>query len=304
MSTPMDIQARIERSKSTERIDFCRIGCLELDEHMVRMVSSSRLLVEPVWLLVDDFEGRMYADYIAEHPEYDGVYLRSEVALRLELAAAALDERYRVVVRAGHRPLAIQQRLMTDCLADYQVAYPAVSAEEAAVHVRTFVSDPSTSLPPHCCGAAVDVELFDMKSNQLVDFGGLMNEDREVSFLHYEGIDEAQRENRLRLLRAMVGQGFASTAFEWWHFSFGDQVWAWFYEEEDSLYGLVDVPATVPASGLVVEEKLGAGRVAFDERVAAGTDWVGTVEDASLIEIDNDGELVEHRADGSESVVR
>lgn len=35
--------------------------------------------------------------------------------------------------------------------------------------------------------------------------------------------------------------GLASCMTEWWHFSYGDQLWAWFYNEEHSLYSPVDI---------------------------------------------------------------
>jgi D-alanyl-D-alanine dipeptidase len=237
----MNTDERVERSKSKERINFAKIGCKNQSAPLVMVESSDKIMVEPVWTLNDDFEGGMYADYIAEHPEYDGIYVRPELLKRLEKAADSLDGQYKLVIRAGHRPLDVQRRLLKDCMRDYKRDHPEVSDEEALEHARTFVSDPDNSLPPHCCGAAVDVELFDTSTDKLVDFGSSMNVDDDISFLHYEDISPQQKENRMLLLRAMLAQGLASTAFEWWHFSYGDQVWAWFYGEQDSLYGPVDL---------------------------------------------------------------
>jgi D-alanyl-D-alanine dipeptidase len=237
----MNTDERVERSKSKERINFSKIGCQNQSDPLVKVMPSDKIMVEPVWTLKDDFEGRMYADYIAEHPEYDGIYVRSELLKRLSKAAESLDEQYKLVIRAGHRPLGVQRRLLKDCMSDYKRDHPEVSDQEALEHARTFVSDPDTSLPPHCCGAAVDAELFDTNTGKLVDFGSPMNVDDDISFLHYEGISPEQKDNRMLLLRTMLAQGLASAAFEWWHFSYGDQVWAWFYGEQDSLYGPVDL---------------------------------------------------------------
>jgi len=237
----MNIAERIERSKSTERIDFAAIGCLEQSDPLVKVEPSGKIMVGPVWTLPGDFEGGMYADYRAEHPEYDGIYVRPELLKRLEQAANALDGQYKLVVRAGHRPISVQRRLLNDCMQDYKDDHPGVSDQEALSHARTYVSDPDNSLPPHCCGAAVDVELFDVSKNALVDFGSAMNVDDDISFLHYDQITPEQKANRMLLLATMLDVGLASTAFEWWHFSYGDQVWAWFYGEEDSLYGLIEI---------------------------------------------------------------
>lgn len=236
-----DVKQRIERSKSKERIDFSKIGCIDQQDPLVKIEASDKIIVEPVWTLEGDFEGGMYADYIAEHPEYDGIYVRSELLKRLEEAASSLSDQYKLVIRAGHRPLAVQKRLLKECAEDYKNDNPGVSDEEALEHARTFVSDPDNSLPPHCCGAAIDLELMDTSTNKLVDFGSTMNVDDDISYLHYDDITDEQKANRMLLLATMLEQGLASTAFEWWHFSYGDEVWAWFYGEADSLYGLTDL---------------------------------------------------------------
>ncbi len=237
----MNTDERVERSKSKERIDYSKIGFSNLDDPLVKVEPSDKIMVEPVWTLEGDFEGGMYVDYIAEHPEYDGIYVRTGLLKRLEKAAESLDDKYRLVVRAGHRPLDVQRRLLRECMQDYKDDHPEVSDEEALEHARTFVSDPDNSQPPHCCGAAVDVELFDVDSNTLVDFGSTMNVDDDISYLHYDQITPEQKANRMLLLRAMLEQGLASVAFEWWHFSYGDQTWAWFYGKSDSLYGVIDL---------------------------------------------------------------
>lgn len=236
----MTIDEKIARSKSKERIDFSKIGCVNQPDPLVKVNPSEKIIVEPVWTLQGDFEGGMYADYVAEHPEYDGVYVRSGLLTRLEKVAHSLDTQYKLVVRAGHRPLDVQRRLLQDCMRDYKNDHREASDEEALEHARIFVSDPDISLPPHCCGAAVDVDLFDVSKGALVDFGSPVNVDDDISYLHYDDISPKQKENRMFLLRTMLTQGLASSAFEWWHFSYGDQVWAWFYGEKDSLYGLVD----------------------------------------------------------------
>ena len=240
-SITVNITERIERSKSTERIDYSKIGCVNQQDPLVKVETSEKIIIAPVWTLEGDFEGGMYADYIAEHPEYDGIYIRSELLNRLQAAANSLSEQYKLVVRAGHRPLAVQKRLLKECAQDYKDDNPGVSHEEAMEHARTFVSDPDIELPPHCCGAAVDAELMDVTTNQLVDFGSTMNDDNDTSFLHYDGITDVQKEKRMLLLEIMLAQGLASTAFEWWHFSYGDEVWAWFYGKADALYGLTDL---------------------------------------------------------------
>lgn len=199
------------------------------------------MLVEPNWKIKGDWEGRYYAEYIASHPEYNAVYARQSLATRLQKAAAELGTRYKLVIRAGHRSIQVQRNIYIACAKDYQNENPGVSYEDALKHARMFVSDPDLTLPPHVCGAAIDVDVFDVKSEQLLDFGSPLNDDTEKSFLHYSGLNDKQKGNRLMLLKAMLKAGFASCNTEWWHFSYGDQVWAWFYGKKHSLYNPVDI---------------------------------------------------------------
>lgn len=237
----MNLEEKIQRSKSNEKINFSKIKSVNQKVPLVKLESTDKILVEPNWTIGGDFEGGMYADYIAEHPEYDGVYVRSELAKRLKHAANNLDDSFRLVIRAGHRPIAVQKRLLRECAEDFKQDNPGVTDKEALAHARTYVSDPDIELPPHVCGAAVDVDVLDTKTNQLLDFGTKVNDDNEKSSLYYPNLTPEQKANRLMLVTAMVDAGLASCKPEWWHYSYGDQVWAWFYGHKDCLYSPIDI---------------------------------------------------------------
>ncbi|MCX6732379.1 MAG: hypothetical protein NTV98_02460 [Candidatus Roizmanbacteria bacterium] len=237
----MTLEKKLERSKSTENVDFSKFQSINNSDPLAKVVSSDKILVVPNWTVPDDFEGRMYADYISAHPEYDGVYVRSELMKRLKLAARCLATPYKLVIRAGHRPIAVQKRLLKECAADYKRDNIGVSDKQALEHARMFVSDPDISLPPHVCGAAVDVEIIDSHTDKYLDFGSTMNDDNEKSFLYFPDLTEKQNDNRLMLTTIMLDAGLASCKTEWWHYSYGDQLWAWFYGEQNSLYSPIDI---------------------------------------------------------------
>ena len=237
----MNIKQKLERSRSTERIDFSKYQSTNKNDPLLMIKSTSNIVVEPNWTLENDWEGKRYLDYIAEHPDYKGVYLRSEVAKRLQAAAENLGSKYKLIVRAGHRPVEVQKRILVECAEDYKKGHPEVSEKEALEHARYFVSDPDTTLPPHVCAAAVDVDVMYTETGELLDFGSKINDDTAQSFIYYPQLSDNQKNNRQILLRAMLNADFASCMPEWWHFSYGDQVWAWFYDEELSLYSPVDL---------------------------------------------------------------
>ncbi len=92
--------------------------------------------------------------------------------------------------------------------------------------------DPS-SPPPHSTGAALDLTLRVVGCEHLwmgTIFDDVTNrawpdalEDRDLGFSFSD--DEA-RKNRRLLYWLMVEAGFQVNPTEWWHFSYGDQMWA------------------------------------------------------------------------------
>ena len=105
-------------------------------------------------------------------------------------------------------------------------------------------SNPLTP-PPHSTGAAIDLTLADMTGNPL-DLGG------EIDFIGAESSPDFYKEdnlgipcskhqvfhNRRSLLFSVMDQaGFVQHPNEWWHFSYGDQLWSWSSNQGNPIYG-------------------------------------------------------------------
>ena len=90
--------------------------------------------------------------------------------------------------------------------------------------------DPMTP-PPHSTGAAVDLTLSSCDGTPLA-MGGEIDAIGAVSEpQHYAGRDDSNarrwHQRRQLLAEVMGAAGFAQHPNEWWHYSFGDQLWAW-----------------------------------------------------------------------------
>ena len=99
--------------------------------------------------------------------------------------------------------------------------------------------DPMTP-PPHSTGAAIDLTLSSSDGTPLA-MGGEIDAIGAVSEpQHYAGREDsdAQRWHQRRQLLAdvMEASGFAQHPNEWWHYSFGDQLWAWRRGEAVAIY--------------------------------------------------------------------
>ena len=110
-------------------------------------------------------------------------------------------------------------------------------------------ADPATP-PPHSTGGAVDLTLADIAGHPL-EMGGEIDAigDQSIPDHHAQaaernpGCDAALWHGRRCLLNKVMTQaGFARHPNEWWHFSHGDQLWAWQHQAREAIY------ASVPSS--------------------------------------------------------
>lgn len=102
-------------------------------------------------------------------------------------------------------------------------------------------SDDPRTPPPHSTGAAVDLTLQDA-SGEEIDMGCPIDETTERSYPdHYADAASppmhAVHENRVLLNKVMAAAGFCRHGNEWWHFSLGDQMWAWARGRSPAIYG-------------------------------------------------------------------
>jgi D-alanyl-D-alanine dipeptidase len=193
--------------------------------------------------------------------------LRSGVIARLLLAQQALMERdpaLRLAIFDGWRPVAVQHfmvelTLAEQCtLAGVAPDRPSPEREQIRAEVARFwappSSDPATP-PPHSTGAAVDLTLA-LATGEPLAMGGEIDAIGSVSepdcYAAQAAADPAGdaalwHRRRCLLQAVMATAGFARHPNEWWHFSHGDQLWAWLQHEPVAHYGRVDA---VPSSAL------------------------------------------------------
>jgi len=173
--------------------------------------------------------------------------LRRGVIDRLLAAQAALGQRrpgLRLAIFDAWRPVAVQRFMVEhafreECRArGLDPGAPGEGGEAVAAAVARFWAPPSTdpaTPPPHSTGAAVDLTLACADGTPLA-MGGEIDAIGPVSEPdHYaeparlrSGSAESEWHSRRCLLVAVMEEaGFVRHPHEWWHFSHGDQLWAW-----------------------------------------------------------------------------
>lgn len=100
------------------------------------------------------------------------------------------------------------------------------------------------SPPPHYTGAAIDLTLCH-QSGEPAYMGSLFDDVTlraatdfyEHTILARSFSDLEARANRRVLFHAMTAEGFNNLPTEWWHFSYGDQMWARMTGQDAAFYG-------------------------------------------------------------------
>lgn len=174
-------------------------------------------------------------------------HLRESVIAALIAAQTNLQQRrpdWRIQIFDAYRPIAVQQFMVDHTFAEV-IQAEKLNPETLSDDQRDAIwqdvyklwavpsSNPMTP-PPHSTGAAVDLTLVDA-TGQTIDMGSAIDELSPRSHPDYYANqpEKLYHEHRQLLRDVMYSAGFRRHPNEWWHFSLGDQMWAWLYHQEN-----------------------------------------------------------------------
>ncbi|MEN9206646.1 MAG: M15 family metallopeptidase [Gloeomargarita sp. GMQP_bins_120] len=181
----------------------------------------------------------------APYGETSPFWLRRGVMARLLQAQEVLQTLrpgWRLCLYDGYRPNRVQAFMVDYTYRQLARQYPDQPAEAlwAQVYqVWAVPSDDPQRPPPHSTGAAVDVTLLDAQG-QPVDMGSPIDEPSPRSHPHYYPPHSLYGQHRQLLFQVMTQAGLVRHPREWWHFSWGDQLWAWVSGAGMAHYGRVE----------------------------------------------------------------
>lgn len=163
-------------------------------------------------------------------------YIREGVYQRLLEATRYLPEHLTLVVLDGWRPFKVQQFLYETFLSLLAEAHPDWDEAQRIFQARQLVSPPSTdpkAPSPHITGGSIDVTLMDA-DGCLLNMGTLFDEASPLAFSaafenrnDLTASQQEARDHRRLLYHAMRQAGFTNLPTEWWHYDYGNQMWAW-----------------------------------------------------------------------------
>jgi len=169
--------------------------------------------------------------------EYSPVIkVRKQVLRRLNIADSLLKEvnsNYQLMVVYGYRSMEKQVKYFNEQIEKYKNKFKDKLELYEFVHEKIAVPEVSG----HPTGGAVDVVIYDMKNEKIIDFGTKVHDFNEFkSYIYYPKVKEYEYNNRILLRKVMMKAGFAPYDGEWWHFSYGDREWAFYYNKNKYLY--------------------------------------------------------------------
>ncbi|MGR5092517.1 M15 family metallopeptidase [Vibrio maritimus] len=171
-------------------------------------------------------------------------FVRRSVLERLLIAQKELPPGLALRLYEGYRSPEFQETLFQQQLTRVASSNPGYSEREAYKAAACLVAPTKTFegeilSPPHSTGGAVDVEIVD-DEGKVIDFGMEIKDWIHVapSLCETEApnLSSQAAKNRAMLVSVMSKAGFVNYSREWWHFSFGDQYWAFIKDEAYALY--------------------------------------------------------------------
>ncbi len=185
-----------------------------------------------------------YVELGAPYGSFSPYFLRQGVVEKLLQAQAHLQKQrpgWRLQIFDAYRPISVQQ-FMVDYTFEKLVQAEGLKVAKLDSEMRShfqskvieFWAVPSLAPnmpPPHSTGAAVDLTLVNA-AGKSINMGSAIDEISPRSYPnHFTASKTPQMQqyhlHRSLLTHAMSAVGFRQHPNEWWHFSVGDQLWAW-----------------------------------------------------------------------------
>jgi len=146
----------------------------------------------------------------------------------------------KLIIRSVWRSFAHQKLLRDRRIKIIKKEHPNKSEKEISEIVSYFIAPEEESM--HSTGGAVDALIYDLKKNCVMDFGnndGLKLELNKTCYPFHPDITPQVRDNRELLISLFDKENFVVDPKEYWHFDYGNVIWAIEKEEKYAKYGII-----------------------------------------------------------------
>jgi len=164
------------------------------------------------------------------------VFLRKTVFNKLQEIQKKLPNNTNLKIYSAFRPKKIQIEMWEKELKKNKKLFKNKTKQEIEQITRKEIADPRQGFGGHQTGGAIDISLCDDKGKDF-NMGTNWLEFNEKTITSCKILSKEEKENRKLLLNLMAKQGFKNYPKEWWHFSYGDQMWGAYSKRKSCFYG-------------------------------------------------------------------
>lgn len=218
----------------------------KLEKNIIRYQDLKNVIVkennEPFVVLDQDSIPNGYLPTMSDMKTLTGerVLIRKSLYAKLKKAQQQLKKGYpfyTLFVTYGYRSLEIQTKKFLEQLrATYNFFENPLDLYE---EVHRFIAVPIVA--GHPTGGAIDIVIKDQRNNQVLNFGSEQyNYITKDCYTFVSSISKEAQSNRMLLRQLLMNVGFAPFDGEWWHFSYGDREWAFYYKQPNAFYSQIN----------------------------------------------------------------
>lgn len=183
------------------------------------------------------------AEFLLENP--DCMKVRKTIYEKLCEAQKLLPHGMRFEFNVGYRSLKIQAKMFNEMYKEIRKKFPKMNKKELFMETSKFVApvkswEGSPNVPAHSTGGAINLVLI-KEDGSIVDMGIKLDDPYNEDFIRTDStrISLEARKNRNIMAKALLAVGFVNYPGEFWHWSYGDQRWAFVTHAQHSIYGPV-----------------------------------------------------------------
>lgn len=168
--------------------------------------------------------------------------IRTYVYELINLAKKQLPYNYNFIIYEAYRPKDSQVKLWNKVVEQQKLQYPDMNfnSEEFISLCDRYAANPYRQGSGHQSGAAVDISLISNDGKEY-DMGGSVRGFDDTAEFDSPLISEQARANRQILRQALQSVGMVNYPSEWWHYSFGDRLWAKLTGSPVAIFGKLDI---------------------------------------------------------------
>ncbi len=167
--------------------------------------------------------------------------VRKTVSKKIGKISKQLNKENKVlIIRSVWRSFKHQQLLWNNFYKLLQKKNPNKQRKEIKEMVANFIALEKKSM--HSTGGAVDALIYDLKNECIMDFGtnnGYKINLNKKCYPYHPEITPKAKKNRKLLITLFEKEDFVCDLREFWHFDYGNVIWALEKEQKFAIYGII-----------------------------------------------------------------